>query len=87
VTDELYESLSPPLSVTSSVTVYVSAAAYVCETLASVAVPPSPKVQLRLAIVPSESVDVSVKVQVTSTQLLVNAAVGATFAGGDAAHV
>ena len=62
-------------------------AAYVCVGVAELDVPVSPNAQLRLAIVPSLSVDVSVNEQVRPTQLLVNEAVGGLFTGGVVAHV
>jgi hypothetical protein len=78
---------APSSSATVSVTLYVPAAAYVCNGPAMLDVPPSPNVQARVAIVPSVSVDVSVNVQVRSEQLLVKDAAGALFGGGEAAHV
>jgi hypothetical protein len=68
---------APPLSVTVSVTVYVPAAAYVCDGLVAVDVPPSPNAQEREAIVPSASVLPSVNVHVRPLHDGVKAAVGA----------
>ena len=61
---------------TVSVTVYVPAAAYVCGGFWSVDVPPSPKLQLFALIVPSRSVLVLVKSQVSPLQLDVKPATG-----------
>jgi hypothetical protein len=61
VTLAVTEELKPPLSVTAAVTVYVPAAAYVCEAVAVVTTVPSPKLILRLTIVPSGSVDALVE--------------------------
>ena len=61
VTGAECEFCEPPLSVTVSVTVYVPAAAYVWLGFVAVDVPPSPNVHERDVIVPSLSVDVSVK--------------------------
>lgn len=65
---------------------YVPPVAYVCEGFARVDVATSPNDQRRVAIAPSESVEVSVKVQTRSVQLLVNDATGAAFDGGEAAQ-
>ena len=60
-----FEFGAPSSSVTVSVTVYVPAAAYVWLGFVAVDVPPSPKVQERDAIVPSLSLDASVKLAVS----------------------
>ena len=56
-------------------------AAYVCEGFATVAVAPSPKLQLHPTTVPSGSVLVLVKEQASPVQLCVNAAVGGVLGG------
>src|SRR6266699_1145903 len=71
------EPVLPPLSVTVRAMAYVPAAAYVCDGFCTVDVLPSPKFQLQLAMVPSASVLVLVRVQASPVQLRVNAAVGA----------
>ena len=64
VTDFVTLLVAPPLSVTVSCTLYVPPAEYVLLGFVAVDVVPSPKFQLRDAIVPSLSVDVSVKLAV-----------------------
>ena len=79
VTDLLMVLLAPPLSVTVSATVYVPEAAYVLAGLVAVEAVLSPKFQLRLAMLPSLSVDVSVKLAVKPLTLDVKLATGATL--------
>jgi hypothetical protein len=79
VTDAVFVAVAPALSVTFSVTAYVPAAAYVWLGFAVVAVPPSPNVHARAVIVPSESVDVSVKLATSMFALDVKFAVGGTL--------
>src|SRR5436309_2704519 len=71
----------PLLSVTVRLTVYVPPVAYVCDGFATVAVAPSPKLQLHPATVPSGSVLVLVKEHASPVQLCVNAAVGGVLGG------
>src|SRR5436190_18770400 len=72
---------APLLSVTVRFTVYVPPAAYVCAGFAAVAVAPSPKLQLQPTTLPSGSVLVLVKLQVSPVQVWVKAAVGDVLAG------
>src|SRR6185312_1873073 len=74
-----FEFCAPPLSVTVNVTVYVPEAAYVWLGLVAVDVPPSPNVHERDEIVPSESVDVSVKFAVRPEVVNVKFATGGTL--------
>src|SRR5437016_9461198 len=69
------------LSVTVRLTVYVPAAAYVWDGFATVAVAPSPKLQLHPTTVPSGSVLVLVKEHASPVQVCVNAAVGGGLGG------
>src|SRR6266566_5296976 len=66
----------PLLSVTVRLTVYVPPAAYVCAGFATVAVAPSPNVQLQPTTLPSGSVLVLVKEHAGAVQVRVKAAVG-----------
>src|SRR5207253_2934997 len=75
------EPVPPLLSVAVRLTVYVPPVAYVCAGFATVAVAPSPKLQLHPTTVPSGSVLVLVKLQASPVQLWVKAAVGAVLAG------
>ena len=76
------ELVAPPLSVTVRLTLYVPPAAYACTTFWLVDVVPSPKLQLQATTLPSGSVLVLVKVQLSPVQFDVNAAVGGRFPGG-----
>ena len=76
--------VTPWLSVTLRVTVYVPPAAYACDGFWEVAVAPSPKVQLYAAIEPSGSLLVLVKLHVKAVQLDVKAAVGGWFGAATA---
>src|SRR5204862_374814 len=69
------------LSVTVRLTVYVPAVAYVWDGFATVAVAPSPKLQLHATTLPSPSVLVLVKEQASPVQVCVNAAVGGVLGG------
>src|SRR2546426_796508 len=69
------------LSLPVRLTVWAPPAAYVCDGFATVAVAPSPKLQLHPTMVPSGSVLVLVKLQVSPVQLCVKAAVGDVLAG------
>ena len=71
----------PLLSVAVRLTVYVPPAAYVRDGFATVAVAPSPKLQLHPTTVPSGSVLVLVKEHASPVQLCVNAAVGGVLGG------
>src|SRR5205809_3702997 len=66
----------PLLSVPVRLTVNAPPAAYVCAGLATVAVAPSPKVQLHPTRLPSGSVLVLVKEHASAVQVRVKAAVG-----------
>jgi len=70
------EPVPPLLSVAVRLTVYVPPAAYVCDGFATVAVAPSPKLQLQPTTLPSGSVLVLVKEHASPVQLDVKAAVG-----------
>jgi len=59
----------------------VPPAAYVCDGFATVAVTPSPKLQLQATTLPSGSVLVLVKEHASPVQLRVNAAVGGVLGG------
>src|SRR5688572_14478059 len=74
---------APSLSVTTRVTVKVPSPEYVWLGFVAVEVAPSPKSQLRLAMVPSASVLVSVNEQARFVQLFVKFATGAWLGGGD----
>src|SRR2546421_2677366 len=75
------EPVPPLLSVSVRLTVYVPPAAYVCDGFATVAVAPSPKLQLQPTTVPSASVLVLVKEQASPVQVCVKAAVGGVLGG------
>jgi len=77
VTGRLTVAVTPPLSVTVSTTVYVPAVAYVRATLDPLPPLPSPRVQVRDAIVPSASELVSVNEHARPEHELVNDADGA----------
>ena len=86
VTCLVWVSVSPSLSVTVKVTVYVLAAEYIRDGFRLLLVAPSPNVHAQLTIVPSESDLPSVKLPACSICGLVGenvkSALGATFAGG-----
>src|SRR2546429_9564663 len=75
------EPVPPLLSVAVRLTVYVPPAAYVWDGFATVAVAPSPKLQLHPTTVPSGSVLVLVKLQASPVQVWVKAAVGGVLGG------
>src|SRR5437660_2193092 len=75
------EPVPPLLSVAVRLTVYVPPAAYVCDGFATVAVAPSPKLQLQPTTLPSGSVLVLVKEHASPVQLDVKVAVGGVLGG------